>query len=36
MKQIASCAHYLLYAGFLLGLFFIVEDGDDLLFRNVG
>jgi hypothetical protein len=31
-----STACYLLYAGFLLGLFFDLEDGGDMLLRNIG
>jgi hypothetical protein len=28
--------HYLFHAGFLLGLFFNPEDGDEIFFQNVG
>jgi hypothetical protein len=32
----AGSSHYLLHAGFLLGLFFNSEDGDDMFLQNVG
>jgi hypothetical protein len=35
IKQVASTA-VLLYAGFLLGLFFGPEDGGEIFLRNVG
>jgi hypothetical protein len=28
--------YYLLYAGFMLGLFYEPEDGGDIFLRNVG
>jgi hypothetical protein len=31
-----SSAFYLLYDGLLLGLPLLLEDGDDVLFRNFG
>jgi hypothetical protein len=35
-KASQSFAHYLLYAGFLPGLFFDPEDGNDMFLRNTG
>jgi hypothetical protein len=33
-SELSTC--YLLYAGFLLGLFFDLEDGSDMFIRNIG
>jgi hypothetical protein len=35
-KSKKSHVCYLLYLGFLLGLFFDPEDGGDIFFRNIG
>jgi hypothetical protein len=35
-KKPTSCASYLLHAGFLIGVFFGLEDGGDMFFQNVG
>jgi hypothetical protein len=35
-RQALSSAFYLLRAGFVLGLFFDLEDGGDMFLQNVG
>jgi hypothetical protein len=34
--KVASSAWYLIYVGFLLGVFFQPGDGDGMFLRNVG
>jgi hypothetical protein len=34
--EVMALVCYLLYAGFLLSLFFITEDGGDMLLQNIG
>jgi hypothetical protein len=34
-KWLAGSAYYLLHAGFLLGVFFDLENGGDMFLRNI-